>query len=76
MDRQEIGQLLDLSLLKVREQKTIDTDVYALLVTLFPTIIAPALDIIDHGRITKLVCQRSRRSFYLVKDPSGTAQIP
>ena len=40
-----------------------------MLVTMFPTIIAPALEIIDHGKITKLVCQKSRRHFYLVKDP-------
>ncbi len=56
MDRKELGQVLDMVLVKVRVSKTIETEVYALMVTLFPTIIAPALDIIDNGRITRLVC--------------------
>ena len=56
MDRTELNQVLDLVLEKVRKSRTIETEVYALLVTMFPTIIAPALDIIDNGKITKLVC--------------------
>ena len=56
MDSAEIGQLLDLVLQRVTQARTIEKDVYAMLVTMFPTIIAPALEIIDHGKITKLVC--------------------
>ena len=56
MDCAEINQLLSLVLKKIKSVKTIEQDVYAMLVTMFPTIIAPALEIIDHGRITKLVC--------------------
>ena len=69
MDCAEINQLLSLVLKKIKSVKTIEQDVYAMLVTMFPTIISPALEIIDHGRITKLVCQKSKRHFYLVKDP-------
>ena len=69
MDCTEILQLLSLVLNKITQAKTIEQEVYAMLVTMFPTIIAPALEIIDHGKITKLICQKSRRHFYLVKDP-------
>ena len=54
MERTEISGLLDLILEKIAKVKTIDTETYALLVTMFPTIIAPALDIIDNGRVTRL----------------------
>ena len=70
MDRSEISQLLSLVLQRVGEAKTIEQEVYAMLVTMFPTIIGPALEIIDHGKITRLVCQKSRRHFYIVKDPN------
>ncbi len=72
MERSELTQLLTLVLQKISTAKTIETDSYAILVTLFPTIIAPALEILDNGRITKLVCQKSKRYFYLVKDPSSS----
>ncbi len=63
--------MLDLVLQKVKEVKTIEQDIYVMLVSMFPTIIAPALEIIDHGRITKLVCQKSKRHFYMIKDPGA-----
>ena len=44
-----------------------------MLVSMFPTVIAPALEIIDHGRITKLVCLKSKRHFYMIKDPGSTS---
>ena len=68
MERSEFNSLLDLVLLKITKARTIEPEVYAFLVTLFPTIIAPTLDIIDNGRITKFVCQKSRRYFYKVKE--------
>ena len=64
---------MTLVLEKVSLSKTLEPDVYAMLITLFPTIIAPALEIIDSGRITKLVCQKSKRFFYLVKDPGSSS---
>ena len=68
--------MLDLVLQKVKAVKTIEQDIYVMLVSMFPTIIAPALEIIDHGRITKLVCQKSKRHFYMIKDPGTTNNIP
>jgi len=42
---------------------------------MFPTVIAAALDILDNGKVTKFVCQQSRRCFYRVREPSkGQAQ--
>ena len=68
MEKSELKALLEQVLTRIRQARTIETEVYALLVTLFPTVLAPALDIIDHGRITKLVCQKSRRTFHKVKE--------
>jgi len=68
MDKFELNTLLNLVLGKIANLGTIDTELYSLLVTIFPTIIAPALDIIDNGRITKLICQKSGRSFHKVKE--------
>ena len=75
MDRAELSELLNLVLEKIKESKTIEQDAYVMLVSMFPTIIAPALEIIDQGRITKLVCSKSRRHFYMVKDPSSHNQV-
>ena len=73
MERTEISALLDLVLEKIAKVKTIDTETYALLVTMFPSIIAPALDIIDNGRVTRLQCQKTKRRFHKVKESHSAA---
>ena len=56
MNRQELCQFLNVLLNRVQHEKNISTEVYATLITLFPTVIAPALEIIDHGKVTKVIC--------------------
>ena len=74
MDRPDLSQLLDLVLDRVSKARTLDTELYHLLVTLFPTVLAPALEILDNGRITKLVCYQSKRHFYKVKEQQQTSR--
>jgi hypothetical protein len=39
---------------------------------MFPTVIAPALEILDYGKVTKIQCKDCRsRSFYRVKEPTN-----
>jgi hypothetical protein len=47
----------------------ISTEVFAVLTSLFATILAPTLDILDHGKVTKFRCAESGRCFYRVKEP-------
>lgn len=54
MNRQEACSLLNVALSRISQDKCISQEVYAILVTMFPTVIAPALDILDNGKVTKI----------------------
>ena len=41
---------------------------------LFPHVLAPALAILDQGRVTKFVCQESKRVFFRVREPFSSHQ--
>ena len=67
MNHRDLLTLLDSAVLpQLRQHKppSISPEAYALLVTMFPNILAATLDILDNGRVTKFVCQLSKRSFY------------
>ena len=40
---------------------------------MFGTVLSPALEILDQGKVTKFVCQKSHRHFYRVKEPKRSA---
>ena len=44
-------------------------EAFAVLTSMFATILAPTLDILDHGKVTKFVCKSTHRAFYRVKEP-------
>lgn len=71
MNRTELLSLLQVTLDRISKDKTISNESYAILITCFPIVIAPTLDILDNGKVTKIVCEKSRRSFYKVKESSG-----
>ena len=39
-----------------------------MLVSLFATVISAALEILDNGRVTRFVCENSKREFFRVKE--------
>ena len=43
------------------------------LTNMFPNVLTPALQILDQGKVTKFVCEKSKRSFYRVKEPANMA---
>ena len=72
-------QVLQIVIRKITEEKQIGVEQYALLVTMFPHVLAAALDILDHGKITKLSTDRTHRCFHRVKEtpkPSESTGIP
>ena len=50
------------------------TQVQNSLTTLFPAVLSSAFHILDHGKVTKFVCQDSRRAFYRVEESSSQSQ--
>lgn len=70
MNRLEACSLINATLQRITSEKKISTEAYAILITIFPTVIAPALEIIDNGKVTKIICQESKRFFYRVREPS------
>ena len=44
------------------------------LTNMFPNVLTHSLQILDQGKVTKFVCQNSRRSFYRVKEPANLNQ--
>lgn len=72
MNRLEACSLLKVALNRIAQAKSIPQDIYPLLVTMFPTVIAPALEILDNGKVTKIQCKDCRgRYFYRVKEPTN-----
>ena len=71
MNRSELYQLLDTVLETVKKEKTISNESFAILIAIFPTVFAPALEILDNGKVTKIQCLTSKRSFYKVKESSS-----
>ena len=49
-------------------QHFISQQAYAVLASVFPTVLTAALEILDHGKVTRFVTQESRREFYRVKE--------
>ena len=47
----------------------ISMEAFAVLTSMFGVILAPSLDILDHGKVTKFVCSKSGRAFYRIKEP-------
>ncbi len=41
---------------------------FSMLVSMFATVINPALEILDNGKVTRFVCENSKREFYRVKE--------
>lgn len=41
---------------------------------MFGTVLSPALEILDQGKVTKFVCQQSKRCFYRIKEPKRSAK--
>lgn len=41
---------------------------------MFGTVLSPAFEILDQGKVTKFVCQQSKRSFFRVKEPKRAAK--
>jgi len=61
-------------LAKVKEEKQISLESSAILSSMFSTIISPALEILDNGKVIKLESQESKRHFYRVKDPPNKSR--
>ena len=51
----------------------ISMEAFAVLTSMFGVILAPTLDILDHGKVTKFVCSKSQRAFYRVKEPNHSS---
>ena len=56
------------------QQPLISSEVFAVLTSLFATILAPTLDILDHGKVTQFRCADSGRCLFRVKDPDVQTQ--
>lgn len=54
--------------LQDQEQPVFSEAVLDVLTSTFPTVVNSALHIIEHGKVTKFVCENSRRSFYRVQE--------
>ena len=76
MNRSESNQLLTEILRQIKHEAqnqesldpVISQQAFAALSGLYPTVIAATLQILDQGKVTKFVCERSRRTFYRVKE--------
>lgn len=51
----------------------ISMEAFAVLTSMFGVILAPTLDILDHGKVTKFVCSKSGRAFYRIKEPAQSS---
>eukprot|EP00347_Sterkiella_histriomuscorum_P007690 403347945 len=72
MNRQEVCSMLNVALNRVAHEHQISPEIYTLLLTMFPTVIAPTLEILDNGKVTKIQCQDSnQRYFYRVRESSN-----
>jgi hypothetical protein len=56
MNKKELVSLLDKVFLTISAKKEISNELYALLVTAFPLVLNPALDILDNGKVTHFIC--------------------
>jgi len=54
MNRIEACSVLNVALNRIQIEGNISNEIYALLVTMFPTVIAPTLEILDNGKVTKI----------------------
>ena len=70
MNKKELIVLFDNIITQISLTKEISNKQYALLATIFPLILNPALEILDNGKIIKFICQDSKRSFIRVREPS------
>lgn len=85
MNRTEQTQLLEAVLAQVHQEclanpqalpsdePQISQQSFATLAAMFGTVLSPALEILDQGKVTKFVCQQSRRHFFRVKEPKRVA---
>jgi hypothetical protein len=68
MNKAEASVLLEQVFTKIQRDKDISSELYAILLSLFPTVLSSAFEILDSGKVTKIECQDSKRFFYRVRE--------
>ena len=80
MQRHESQQLVDALFTQIAkesrvapdsEHPTLSESSLETLISLFPSVAYSALHIVDQGKVTKFICQQSKRVLYRVKEPQA-----
>ena len=72
MERHEATQTLNALMEQIKieprtsDEPILNEQVLASLTSMLPTVLNSALHILDYGKVTKFICEESRRSFYRV----------
>ena len=84
MNKQEANQLLEDVCVQIRKEsldrtaekgdQMISQQAFTVLTSLFATVMSATLEILDNGRVTRFVCENSKREFFRVKESRRQAE--